>query len=87
MRCEETIKEYREKQEENGDEDDFVDGNQLTRNGKRRIRNRFSSRNSTIRGINNSDGVDIFESITNAKLMIAGVVFLILNILFSRFCL
>jgi len=86
MNYEETIRDYREKQAE--DDEDFIDNaSKVTNNGNKRIRNRFSARNSTIRGSDRLGADDIFESITNAKLMIAGVVFLILNILFSRFCL
>lgn len=48
----------------------------------KRMRNRFSKRNSTIRG---SDIDHFLSELTNTKLLVLGVLFVILNIMFTRY--
>lgn len=55
---------------------------------RKKMPNRFSSRNATLRqGDSTSSDIDqdLFKNWSNAKLMIAGFAFLILNVLFSRY--
>ena len=69
------------------EEEDYISsdkGRKMTR-GKA-MRNRFSARNSTIRGDKLSQEDDEFyKSLSNTKLIIAGVVFVVINVLFSKF--
>lgn len=95
---EETKKEHRlrqlEEQEELNDRGTFVE-NKSALNKRKKMPNRFSSRNATIRGSDGTPSVnggndagdsdDILQNLSGTKLIIAGFFFMVLNVLFSRY--